>query len=162
MLSFVDTRILLLLAVTSYLGSCQWSYRRERTSRVLKAQVEETANLDSLAPRAPLVPLDSEETLLLSMMVQKVPMPAPDPWVCWAPEVPLDHLDPLELRDTPDTLVSPESPDRLAFLVLVAPLDPLANLERTVTMADLASPETEVPPAHRELVDSPELLDFQE
>lgn len=124
--------------------------------------MEETANLDSLAPRAPLVPLDSEETLLLSMMVQKVPMPAPDPWVFWAPEVPLDLLDPLELRDTPDTLVSPESPDRLAFLVLVAPLDPLANLERTVTMADLASPETEVPLAHRELVDSPELLDFQE
>lgn len=59
-------------------------------------------------------------------------------------------------------LVSPESPVRVAPLVLVAPLDPLANLERTVTMADLASPVTEVPPALRVLVDSPEPLDFQE
>lgn len=38
------------------------------------------ANLDSPAPLVPLVPLDSEETLLLSMMVQKVPMLALDPW----------------------------------------------------------------------------------
>lgn len=66
------------------------------------------------------------------------------------------------LRATPDTLVSPESLDRLAPSVPVAPLDPLANLERTVTTADLESPETEVPPAHRALVDSPEPLDFQE
>lgn len=73
-----------------------------------------------------------------------------------------DLLDPLDLRDTPDMLVSLESPDRLAPLVLVAPLDLLAKLERTVTMADLASPETEVPPDLRVLVDSPEPLDFQE
>lgn len=39
-----------------------------------------TANLDSPAPLAPLVPLDSEETLLLSMMVLKVPMLVLDPW----------------------------------------------------------------------------------
>lgn len=73
-----------------------------------------------------------------------------------------DPLDPLDLRDTPDTLVSLESLDRLAPLVLVDPLDPLAKPERTVTTADLANPETEVPPAHRVLVDSPEPLDFQE
>lgn len=73
-----------------------------------------------------------------------------------------DLLDPLVLRDTLDTLVSPESLDRLAPLVLVAPLDPLAKLERTVTTADPASPETEVPPAPRVLVDSPEPPDFQE
>lgn len=77
-------------------------------------------------------------------------------------EVPPDLLDPLDLRDTQDMLVSPESPVRLALLVLVAPLDLLAKLERTVTMADLASPETEVPPEFRVLVDSPEPLDFQE
>lgn len=69
---------------------------------------------------------------------------------------------PLDLRDTLDTLVSPESLDRLAMLVPVAHLDPLANLERMVTTADLASPETEVPPAHRVLVDSLEPPDFQE
>lgn len=77
-------------------------------------------------------------------------------------EAPPDLLDPLDLRDTQDMLVSPESPVRLVELVLVAPLDPLAKLERTVTMADLASPETEVPPELRVLVDSPEPLDFQE
>lgn len=38
------------------------------------------ANPDSPAPLAPLVPLDLEETLLLSMMVQKPLIPAPDPW----------------------------------------------------------------------------------
>lgn len=43
--------------------------------------MEEMANLDSPAPLAPLVPLDSEETLLLSTMVQKPLMPALDPWV---------------------------------------------------------------------------------
>lgn len=73
-----------------------------------------------------------------------------------------DLLDLLDLRDTPDTLVSPESLDRVALLDLVDPLDPQANPERTVTTADLASPETEVPPALRVLVDSPEPLDFQE
>jgi len=66
------------------------------------------------------------------------------------------------LRDTPDTLVSPESLDSLVPLDLVAPLDLLANLERTVTTADLASPEIEVSPAFRALADSPELLDFLE
>lgn len=59
-------------------------------------------------------------------------------------------------------LVSPESLDRLVPSDLVAHPDLLANLERTVTMADLASLETEVPPALRVLVDSPEPLDFQE
>jgi len=71
-------------------------------------------------------------------------------------------MDPLDLRDTLDTLVSPESPDRVDPLVLVAPQDLLAKLERMVTTADLASPETEVPLALRELVDSPEPLDFLE
>lgn len=59
-------------------------------------------------------------------------------------------------------LVSLESPDRLVALALVAPLDPQANLEKMVTMADPVSPETEVSPAHRVLVDSPEPPDFQE
>lgn len=58
--------------------------------------------------------------------------------------------------------MSLESPDRPALLVLVALLDLLAKLEKMVTMADLASPETEVPPALRVLVDSLEPLDFQE
>lgn len=58
--------------------------------------------------------------------------------------------------------MSPESLDRLALLVLVAPLDLLVNLVKMVTTADLVSPETEVPLAHRVLVDSPEPLDFQE
>lgn len=58
--------------------------------------------------------------------------------------------------------MSPESPDRQDNLVLVAPQDLLAKLERTVTMVDLASPETEVLPAPRVLVDSPEPLDFLE
>lgn len=124
--------------------------------------MEKMANPDSLAPLAPLVPLDLEETLLLSMMVQKLLIPALDPQVYQDPEALPDLLDPLDLRDTPDTLVSPESPDRLAPLVLVDPLDPLAKLERTVTMADLVSLETEVSLAHRALVDSPEPLDFQE
>lgn len=43
--------------------------------------MERMANLDSLALPAPLVPLDSEETLLLSMKVPKLPIPALDPWV---------------------------------------------------------------------------------
>lgn len=58
--------------------------------------------------------------------------------------------------------MSPESLDRVALLVPVDPLDPLAKPERTVTMADLASLETEAPLALRVLVDSPELLDFLE
>lgn len=58
--------------------------------------------------------------------------------------------------------MSLESPDRPALLVLVVLLDPLAKLEKMVTMADLASPETEVSPALRVLVDSLEPLDFQE
>lgn len=74
----------------------------------------------------------------------------------------LDLLDPLDLRDIPDILVSPESLDRVAPSVLVAPLDPLANLERTVTTADLVSPETEALLAHRVLADSPEPQDYQE
>lgn len=69
---------------------------------------------------------------------------------------------PLELRDTLDTPVSPESPDKLAMVVPLDPLDPLANLERMLTTADLASPETEVPPALRALVDSLEPPAFQE
>jgi len=48
---------------------------------VLKDLMEEMANPDFLAPLAPLVPLDSEETLLLSMMVLRLPIPAPDPLV---------------------------------------------------------------------------------
>lgn len=59
-------------------------------------------------------------------------------------------------------LVSPESLDRLAQLVPVDPLDHMANLERTVTMVDLANLATEVSLDLRVLVDSPELLDFQE
>lgn len=59
-------------------------------------------------------------------------------------------------------LVSLASLDRPALLVPVALPDLLAKLERMVTMADLASPETEVSPALRVLVDSPEPLDFQE
>lgn len=43
--------------------------------------MEKMANLDSPAPLAPLVPLDSEETLLLSTMVLRPPIPALDPWV---------------------------------------------------------------------------------
>jgi len=58
--------------------------------------------------------------------------------------------------------VSLESLDRQELLVLVAPQDLLVKLERMVTTADLASPETEVPPALRVLVDSPEPLDFLE
>lgn len=42
--------------------------------------MEKMANPDSLDPLAHLVPLDLEETLLLSMMVQKLPTLALDPW----------------------------------------------------------------------------------
>lgn len=42
--------------------------------------MERMANPDSLDPLAPLVPLDLEETLLLSTMVPKLLIPAPDPW----------------------------------------------------------------------------------
>lgn len=43
--------------------------------------MEKMANPDSPAPLAPLVPLDLEETLLLSMMVLRLLIPALDPWV---------------------------------------------------------------------------------
>jgi len=42
--------------------------------------MELMANPDSLAHLAPLVPLDLAETLLLSMMVRKLLIPALDPW----------------------------------------------------------------------------------
>lgn len=69
------------------------------------------------------------------------------------------HLDP---KDSKDMLESLESPDRLVLLVLVAPLDLLASLAKTVTMEDLASPEIEDPLELRVHVVSPEPLDFPE
>lgn len=55
--------------------------------------------------------------------------------------------------------MNPESLVKLALLAPEDPLDPTANLEKTVTMADLENPETEEPPALRALADSLEPLD---
>ncbi|CAB1320528.1 unnamed protein product [Coregonus sp. 'balchen'] len=101
---------------------------------VPKAVMEEMVNLDSPALPAPLVPLDLEETLLLSLMEEKAATPDLDPW------------DP---KDSQDMLESLESPDKLALLVLVDLLDPLASPVRMVTTADLASLVTEVAPELR-------------
>jgi len=59
-------------------------------------------------------------------------------------------------------LESLASLDKLVPLVLVAHLDPLASLARTVTMEDLVSLEIEDPPVLRVPVDSPEPPDFPE
>lgn len=123
--------------------------------------MEKMADPDSLAPMVPLVPLVSEETLLLSMKVEKLLMSL-DHRAHLAHLALTDVMESQELRDKLDTPASPESLDRLATWVPPAPLDHLAKLERMVTTADLASPETEEPPAHRALVDSLEPLDFQE
>lgn len=58
--------------------------------------------------------------------------------------------------------MSLESLVRLALSVPVDPLDLLAKLEKTVTMEDLANPETEESLALRALVDSLEPPDFLE
>lgn len=43
--------------------------------------MEEMVKMDSPALPAPLVPLDLEETLLLSLMEEKAATPDLDPWV---------------------------------------------------------------------------------
>lgn len=124
--------------------------------------MEKMASLEFLAPLVPQAPLDSEETLLLSMMVRKPLILALDPQDLLDPQVTPDCLDLRDLKDRQDTLVNPDSPDMMVPLVPVDPLDHLARLEKMETMAGLASPETEVLQALRAPVDSQEHQDFQE
>lgn len=100
------------------------------------------------------------ETSLLSMITARPLTLLLASWDSLAPEDPTALPDPLDPKDTLAMLVSPASPDRRDLLVLGDPLDQLESLARTVTMADLVSPETEELLDLRELADSPEPLAF--
>lgn len=72
-----------------------------------------------------------------------------------------DLLDLQDLKDSKDPMVNLESQALLVLLALEVPLDLMESRERMVSLENMARLESVAHLDLRELVGSPELLDFQ-